>query len=560
MLEHCIQLKKSNCKNCYKCIRNCPVKSIRFEDNQAHIIHDECVLCGECTLVCPQNARLIRDDIYLVKKAINAGKKVVASVAPSFIANFDNINFASIRQTLINLGFYDAEETAIGATLVKKEYEKLIANQSQDVIISSCCHTVNLTIQKYYPDLVDNIAHVKSPMTAHAQTIKDRINDAFVVFIGPCISKKDEADKYPGLVDVVLTFEELTSWMNSSKLDMCRVEEEKSTKSKARLFPTSGGILKTMDCTSEEYIYIQIDGMKNVMAALDDIKAKKMSKCFIEMSACAGSCVNGPAMDKKHRLPVRDYYYVDKYAGKSDFDITNYQSTNLDKDLPFIGFYRALPSEKEIQELLIEMGKTSKDKELNCGSCGYNTCREKAVAIYQGKAIKEMCLPFLKEKAESFSNNIVENTPNGIMVLNSKFEIQLINKALCRFLKIKRPSDVIKRNVSLIIDPTPYEEILKGGKTVYSRKTFLAEYQKFVEETIIYDSEYKIIMSIMRDITAQEKELEQRELMAKRTVEITDKVIDRQMVAVQEIASLLGETTAETKLALSKLREILSNE
>ena len=146
------------------------------------------------------------------------------------------------------------------------------------------------------------------------------------------------------------------------------------------------------------------------------------------------------------------------------------------------------------------------------------------------------------------------------MVLNSKFEIQLINKALCRFLKIKRPSDVIKRNVSLIIDPTPYEEILKGGKTVYSRKTFLAEYQKFVEETIIYDSEYKIIMSIMRDITAQEKELEQRELMAKRTVEITDKVIDRQMVAVQEIASLLGETTAETKLALSKLREILSNE
>lgn len=560
MIEHCIQLKKSNCKNCYKCIRNCPVKSIRFEDNQAHIIHEECVLCGECTIVCPQNARLIRNDTARVKTAIKEGKKVVASIAPSFIANFDNINFTSLKKTLLALGFADAEETAIGATLVKKEYERLVAKEEQEVIISSCCHTVNLTIQKYYPELVDCIAHVKSPMLAHAQTIKNRYPEAFVVFIGPCISKKDEADKYPGLVDVVLTFEELSSWLSETKIEMINVDEPTSELTKARLFPTSGGILRTMECTSKDYTYIQIDGMKNVLAALDDIKSKKISKCFIEMSACAGSCVNGPAMDKKHRLPVRDYYYVDKYAGKKDFDIALHNGTDLSKDMPFIGFHRALPSEKELQELLVEMGKPTKEQQLNCGSCGYNTCREKAVAIYQGKAVKEMCLPFLKEKAESFSNNIVENTPNGIMVLNTNLEIQLINKSLCRFLKIKRPSDVIKRDVRLIIDPAPYEEVIKSKKTTISKKTYLAEYQKFVEETIIYDDKYQIIMSIMRDITAQEKELEQKELLAKKTVEITDRVIDRQMVAVQEIASLLGETTAETKVALSKLREILKNE
>lgn len=553
-----LQLKTSNCRNCYKCIRHCPVKSIKFSGNQAHILQNDCILCGTCYVVCPQNAKQIKNDVDRVKNAIADGKKVIASLAPSFAANY-GVGLTAMTNALKKLGFHSAEETSIGAEIVKKQYEKILAEGTADVLISSCCHTVNTLIQKYYPDQLAHLAHVLSPMQAHCKRIKEEDPDAYTVFIGPCISKKEEADKYREHVDTVLTYAELSGWLKEAGIAIEDCPDEKEH-NRSALFPTTGGIIRSMDTEGLPYSFITVDGMENCMKTLEDIRKGDIKGCFVEMSACAGSCIGGPVMENEKPEPVRNFLAIDRYAGKNDTVENVPASEEIKKEFAVESGFKDYPSEAQIKEILTKMGKTTPEHELNCGSCGYNTCREKAVAVYQGKADFTMCLPYLKEKAESFSDNIINNTPNGILVLNEDFEVQLINKAACSMMNIKNQSDVLGCPVIRILNPTEYMNVLDNNRNVYEKKTYLAEYQLYVEETIIYDRNYHIIMSIMRDITGEENRRVKKENTNMQAVEITDKVIDKQMRVVQEIASLLGETTAETKIALTKLKETLADE
>lgn len=555
-----LKLKKSNCKNCYKCIRHCPVKSIRFSGNQANIVGNECILCGQCFVVCPQNAKEIADETERVKVLIDSGAPVIASVAPSFIANYDGVGFEELKAALKKLGFADAEETAVGATIVKREYERLLNEDNRNILISSCCHSVNLLIQKYYPSCLPYLADVLSPMQAHCKDIKQRYPNAKTVFIGPCVAKKDEADYYTGITDAVLTYEELTEWFEAAGI-VPEKKLDKSDESLARFFPTTGGILKTMRKNMRpDYTYLAVDGVENCMAALHDIKEGNIEHCFIEMSACAGSCIGGPVMEKYHRMPVRDYYAVAHYAGKKDFNVAQPDPFTLRKEMEYIGRKLPYPSESEIREALHRMGKLRPEDELNCGSCGYNTCREKAVAIIQGKAEVSMCLPFLKERAENFSDNIINNTPNGIVVLNDKYEVQQINRAALKLMNIPRESDVMGEPIIRILDPKPFMDVQRTGRTVRDEKVYLAEYDKYIEQTIVLDKEYKALICIMRDVSDEEQQKQRKEELSRQTVETADKVVDKQMRIVQEIASLLGETAAETKIALTKLKESMTDE
>ena len=555
-----LKLKKSNCKNCYKCIRHCPVKSIKFSGNQAHIVGNECILCGQCFVVCPQNAKEIADETERAKVLINSGAPVIASVAPSFIANYDGVGFEELKSALKKLGFADAEETAVGATIVKREYERLLEDEHRDILISSCCHSVNLLIQKYYPMCLPYLADVLSPMQAHCKDIKRRNPDARTVFIGPCVAKKDEADHYAGITDAVLTFEELTNWFAEAGVTL-EHKLDKNDRSLARFFPTTGGILKTMQANMRsDYTYLAIDGVENCKAALHDIAEGKIHNCFIEMSACAGSCIGGPVMEKYHRMPVRDYMAVSDYAGKEDFDVAQPDFITLRKNMEFIERKAPQPSEKEISDALKKMGKLKPEDELNCGSCGYNTCRERAIAIIEGKAEVSMCLPFLKERAENFSDNIINNTPNGIVVLNEDYEVQQINRAALKLMNIPRASDVMGEPIIRILDPKPFMDVQRTGRSLRDSKVYLAEYDKYVEQTIVFDKEYKALICIMRDVTEEEEQKQKKEDLSRQTVETADRVVDKQMRIVQEIASLLGETAAETKIALTKLKESMTDE
>ena len=559
-MANCLTLKKSNCKNCYKCIRYCPVKSIRFSGNQAHIIGNECILCGQCFVVCPQNAKQIVDETEKVKVLLQDSEPVIVSLAPSFVANYEGVGIESMRKALKQLGFAQVEETAIGATIVKNEYERMLNEVDRDIIITSCCHSVNLLIQKYFPAELEYLADVVSPMQAHCMDIKKRYPTAKTVFIGPCVAKKDEAEHYQGIVDAVLTFEELTNWLKAENIQL-EPEMDKDENSRARFFPTTGGVLKTMSQENEEYNYIAIDGVDNCIAALKDIESGKIHKCFIEMSACVGSCIGGPVMEKYHRTaPIKDYATIANYAGKKDFEVEQPKPIELKKQFEYIEQRLQTPSDAEIYSVLRQMGKFNPEQELNCGSCGYNTCREKAIAIIQGKAESSMCLPFLKDKAESFSDTIVRNTPNGLIVLNEQLEVQQINEVARKIMNIRSANDVLGEQVIRILDPSFFISVLKTGRAIHDERVYLAEYKRYVEQSVIYDRDSHLLIGIMRDVTEEEAQREKKENISRQTIEVADKVVEKQMRIVQEIASLLGETAAETKIALSKLKESISDE
>lgn len=558
-MPNCLTLKKSNCKNCYKCIRHCPVKAIRFSGNQAHIIGNECILCGHCFVVCPQNAKEIVDGTEKVKVLLQGNEPVIVSLAPSFIANYEGVGIESMRKALKKLGFYDAEETAIGATIVKTEYERMLKEDHRDIVISSCCHSVNLLIQKYFPAELPYLADVMSPMQAHCTDIKKRYPNAKTVFIGPCVAKKDEAEYYEGIVDAVLTFEELTNWLKQEHIEL-EQSMDHNPESRARFFPTTGGILKTMAQNEPGYTYMAIDGVENCMAALKDIENGKIHHCFLELSACVGSCVGGPVMEKYHRSPVQEYMSVANYAGEKDFDVIQPEQVELRKHFDVIEHKAMQPSETEIAAIMRQMGKFKSSDELNCGSCGYNSCREKAIAIFQGKAEISMCLPFLKEKAESFSDTIVKNTPNGLIVLNENLEVQQINAVARKIMNIRAESDVLGEPVIRILDPAVFMSVKNTGRGVHNQRVYLAEYKRYVEQTVIFDSDSRMLVGILRDVTDEEAEREKKDAISRQTVEVADKVVEKQMRIVQEIASLLGETAAETKIALTKLKESIGDE
>lgn len=553
-MSDCLRLKKSNCKNCYKCIRHCPVKSIRFSGNQAHIIADDCILCGTCFVVCPQDAKEIVSEIEKVKLMLMARDHVVVSLAPSFAARFEGIGIDGMREALCALGFAEVEETAIGATMVANEYDRMLAQGMQDIVISSCCHSVNLLIQKHFPDELIYLADVMSPMQAHCADIKKRNPQARTVFIGPCVAKKDEGQGSRDIVDAVLTFEELAEWLEEEGIEL-KAPIKDSPGGKARLFPTTGGILKTMTCAEAGYEYMAVDGIDNCMAVLRDIERGTVSNCFIEMSMCSGSCVGGPVMGKQHHSPVADYLAVARFAGSKQFEVQQPSEQELRKGFEVMVSDSRIPSDAEIRNVLRQMGKTTAADELNCGTCGYDTCREKAIAILQGKAEISMCLPYLKDKAEAVSSGIAEYTPNGIVILNDQMEIQQVNPAALRILNLRDESVLLGEHVESVLDIEPFEQAVEEGKSVVDERKYLADCERYVDQTVVPTEDGHTLICIMRDVTNKVEAQVAQEELSRHTAEIADEMVNKQMRVVQEIASLLGETTAETKIALTKLKE-----
>lgn len=549
--------RTENCKNCYKCIRSCPIKAISFENNRANIIHDECILCGTCYNICPQQLKEVRNDIQRVRGLLRRNK-VVASVAPSHVAYYENTDISAIRDALMKLGFFAVEETAIGATIVKKAYDEMI-NEGRDVVISSCCHSINLLIEKRYPECLPFLADVLTPMQAHGLNIRERFGDVKVVFIGPCISKKDEAD-HSEYIDAALTFEELDRWLKEENIDLdTEKKAETVERSKARLFPKAGGIIDTMMCEREDYQYIVVDGLGNCMQTLEDIRNGDIHRCFIEMSACEGSCINGPVTRRKKASIAARLVNLNRYAGKQDFEYGNTTSKDIHQSYQAQQRTRVIPTEEEIERMLNKMHKAHKEDRLNCGCCGYDSCHDKAIAIIQGRANIDMCLPLLMEKSQSLSDTIVRNSPNGLMVLDEELSVQLMNRSMCRILGLEDVRSAIGQHVAMVMDPTDFYESL-DGRTIYAKREYLAEYDRYVEKTIGHDSKFKVLVCVMKDITEEEKSRKAHKDLVDNTITITDSLLEQNMTSVHEIASLLGDTVAETKVALEKLKKLVQHD
>ena len=555
-MREILGLKKTNCKSCHKCIRNCAVKSIRFTAGQAHIVEDECILCGRCFAVCPQDAKVIASDMEKVRIMLQTGT-VYASIAPSFAASYPGVGIDALEEALKKLGFAGAEETAVGATIVKKEYERILDEEKPNILVSSCCSSINLMLRKYHSETLFTLAPVITPMQAHCRDIKRRHPESKTVFIGPCISKKAEAAEEDA-VDAVLMFDEFNRWLREEGIELSRREDIRKG-GRARVFPTAGGIIETMD-KNPEYTYVAVDGVKKCMDVLDEIKEGRLHNCFIEMSACEGSCADGPILDKMKNTPAQNYLQVVRYAEKEDFAVEKYAKEEIAAVYEPSELEAEQPSEAEIKAMLLKMNKLSKEDELNCGSCGYCTCREKAIAIIQGKAEISMCLPYMLSQMENLSDSVVANFPDAILVLNDELEIQKINPKAKKILRIRDENDVMGEHIGRLLDPEPFEMVMLKKKNLMYEQLYLAEYECYVEQTIIYNREGHQFICILCDITADMALKEKKLANQNQAFEIANDMAKKQLKIVQSIASLLGETTADTLIALEHLKETIADD
>ena len=552
-----LDFKSARCKNCYKCLKECPVKAIRIVNNQAKIIETRCILCGKCTLVCPQNAKEVHSELSEIKALVNA-KKVIASVAPSFISNFNVPGFSAMRNALKQAGFYDAEETARGARAVADEYERLLAEGRYKNFITSCCPSVNRAISLYYQDALKYLAPVESPAVVHARILKEENPGCSIVFIGPCIAKKKEC-RESGLFDGVLTFEELEELFEELDIQPEDTREaENQYWNRARVFPVSTGVIKTLKNPSADYEYIAVDGASRCREVLEEID--RLEGIFVELNTCQGACVNGPCTLNREDSSIISNARVRKYTAENSWGELlpeKDENVSLFCEHSRINTNDRQPSEEEIRKILEETDKYTPEDELDCGACGYSSCREKAWAVANGYADVEMCLPYMRERAENLSGEIIENSPNGIVVIDSNFRVVDINDKASQLLGIEQFREKADSIIDLTGNDPDIIEALAEKRNLKLEELLIPATGSYVEFSLNHMKDHNMIFATMKDITEEVHYNEKLDKLTDETIAAADAVIKKQMRTAQEIASLLGETTAESKIALMKLKEIL---
>ncbi len=563
-----MNFSSANCKNCYKCVRTCVVKAIEVKDDQAQIVADRCIACGQCLVVCPQNARNILSHVDDVKEKIKEGAQVIATLAPAYRGFFDASD--KMITGLKELGFTSVQETSIGAEVVSREYERLIQETQDRELITSCCPSIMMMIERYYPELIPNVLPVISPMIAHGKIIKSDTPEAYVVFIGPCFSKSCEsvAKGNIGVIDAVLTFDELNLWFQEKDIDLSTLEESQPDQCgtlRGNRYPLVGGIINGIRpvLDQKKIDVIRVHTVENCKTILEEMKNGSLHNVCVELSACNESCLGGPGAightgNPYLRLQALQRYVKDAPANKIETQ-TQYPKIDMRREFKDKRFKEDIPTDKEIVEILEKMGKYMAADELNCSACGYNTCRDKAVAVHQGMSEVEMCLPNMRNKAERMSNKIFYHSPNAIIVVDSGLNIEEVNPAAEDIFKIK--SDAIAgQGLKAIIDETDFKEAMTNKQSRFKEKVIYENYDYIAYRNIIYLEKRNALLIIFVGITEEEKRKEKFTELKQDMVDVTQEIINKHMRTVQEIASLLGETTAETKVAFTQLKQVLEEE
>lgn len=561
-----ITTRVADCRDCHRCLRYCPVKAISFRSGQAHIIDDRCIACGSCTLVCPQHAKIIHSDILRVQNFIAEGRRVALSVAPSFAAAFSNPVVDSFADMVKTLGFTWVEETAVGAQVVAWEYKTLLEGR-EDPLISACCPAVVNLIEKHYPELIRYVAPCLSPMATHGLMLKDRYGDDIkVVFVGPCTAKIDEARRpeVAGIVDAVITFPELQKWFEEAGIEPATVQAKSGvgTSLPARAFPVEGGVLQAADIASDlASRVLAVSGLEECLATFRDLTDGCIKPRFIEAMVCTGGCVGGPAMPQgtsaaANRLKVASYL---QRANVTDYcqEISHKWISDPRLKRSYMDRRQKLPepTDKEIAAILARTGKTHPADEANCGGCGYNSCREKAYAVYQGWAEEEMCIPYMKSKISSLAGAIVNSTSSAVIVTDSNLVVQQFNPRALSLFALDGDA-VAGQPLANFLDPVDFATAWEEQKSVVDKRVAYPERDLVTLQTILPIKDYDLIVGIINDISSLEKDKEDALRMKREALVRAEQVIMRQMKAAQEIASLMGETTAETKATLRELIEL----
>lgn len=568
-----IDFSEANCKNCYACVRACPVHAIEVKAEQAKIMKERCIGCGKCLKACPKNAKQVKPELDNVKTYLKTSDRVVASIAPTFAGVFGE-DSNKVVTALKQLGFDSVEETVVGADLVTEQYDIYAHKEDDRCYITSCCSSVVYLILKHYPKLISHLIPVISPAVCHARMLKQKYGEETkVVFMSPCLSKKIEGHDEDA-IDAVITFDELEKWFKEEGilLENLTPTPLDKTNDKQRNYPIVGGATQTISHEGLKKAIVQVDGIEECLEVLQALEAEKFKNVLFEMNCCRHSCIAGPGLpddgvsvyERKER--VKQYALNNKQVCEP-IDKKE-EIVAIRKVGEFFSIHRTfdslhipikIPRDSKIKEILSTIGKYTKNDEINCGSCGYPTCRDKAIAVFNRMAEPNMCLPFMRQKAETLSNVIFDATPNLIIIVNQELEMIDLNPAAGKFFGTVRDT-MIQLPVNMLLDQEIFEQVKETKRNVLGQKVILKNTHSTVIQSVIWIEYHQVMLWIAYDISRDEKMEKRLKNMKIDAINMAQKVINKQMTVAQEIASLLGETTAETKVTLTQLKHLIQEE
>ena len=550
------------CQDCHRCIRECSINAVGVENEQAWTITDFCIYCGHCINVCPQGAPLPQDQSQIIKNIMTGSRKTALSLAPSFYANYPDKSPEELAGALKQAGFDIISETAQGAEILSPILSQEILNTNQPVISSSCPGVVNL-IEKHYPELIPKLSSLLSPALIHALFLKEKYGqDIKVIFAGPCLAKIDEALNGNSNIDYILTFQQLNEILkDSNSFAACPTQLDDYSQGKAVAYPVEKGAVNATGFNNNDTA-LYGSGIDECISILEDLKSGSLNANFIELLICQGGCINGPFISKKNSIAKRKQIIKNLFKDRSPKRKKlkhNFKPKQLKRNYTNKKIKYPEPAESEIQEILKSIGKYSEKDETNCGGCGYDSCRDKAIAIFHGLAEAEMCIPYMKKKAESLSNIIFQSSHNAIIVVNPKMIVQEFNPVAEKLFN-HRDRSAIGRSLYRYINPKLFQKAWEEKKKIRKKEVAYEKYDLVTEQNIFPIEEHEVIVGIFADITDKKKRQQEVKEMKQMAAEKAEDVVHKQMKIVQQIASLLGETTVETKSALYDLTRLIQEE
>ncbi|MGD0939483.1 MAG: [Fe-Fe] hydrogenase large subunit C-terminal domain-containing protein [Terracidiphilus sp.] len=557
-----IYTQERECQDCHKCIRECPVKAIRVEDGYARVVPELCIMCGNCVLACPSSAKRVRDDLPAAKELFNSGRKVIASLAPSFVAQFSGTRPAQLIHALKKLGFFAVSETALGAQQVSASVSALMRSEPKQIWISSACPVVVDFIGKYHPECQPHVFGVLSPLLTHCKMLRAHYGDDIaIVFIGPCIAKKTEAEQHPELLDAVLTFEDLDHWLDEEGIGLDEIVETPEDRfqpeeaQEGALYPIDGGMVPVVAGESEvsNSQFMAFSGLSNVEQALKGITEwKPENNIFFELTACAGSCVNGPRAARNSSVARRRYDIL--HYAKPATEHPRKLSLRIDRKYSASPVARNEYSELQLQEALRTVGKYSAEDELNCGGCGYDSCRDFAHALIARNAERMMCATYTRKLAQKKANALLQKMPSAVVIVDEDLKIIECNANFVHLFAddIEQSKDLEGSALDAVI-PFSYlfRRVLDSDEDIVGHDI---RYQRSILNTSIFTIEpHSVMCGIFQDIT---KPIFQKEQIIGRARE----VIQKNLKTVQQIAYLLGENAADSEIILNSIVRSFSPE
>lgn len=562
-----VYTEQNDCQDCYKCIRECKLKAIKVVNNSAQIMHSDCIYCGTCTQICPVKAKKVRDDLKRVKNLLKQNKKVIVSLAPSFVTEFPNLSDEQIVLAFKALGFSGVSETALGAEQVSKKVSGFLQEKSGGVFISSACPSVVELICKHYPQYKNNITPFLSPLLTHSQYLKQEYGEeCHVVFVGPCIAKKLESDEFPELLDAALTFSDLKKWFEEENIDPYLFPEEEKMNvfipgkaGKGILYPIDGGMIMGVkaNTTATDAVFMTFSGIKNIQNVLKDLdKYRKSEIMFLELLACEGGCVNGPGNRKHYSTAIKRLDVIKRITGEETFQIETKFSLNRDFN-SITPLHRNEHSENNIKEALTMVGKYSEKDEINCGGCGYNSCREFAKALLEDRSEPNMCVSYMRRIAHDKSSALLRKIPSGVVIVDDKLKIREANPSFSRMMgsEIEQLFDTIPGLVDADLQKiVPFHKLFSSvlSTGVENLERDIRFGNKMLHITLFSIHKNKIVGAILRDMS---QPFIQREEVIARAKSVNQKNLE----TVQKIAYLLGENASETEEMLNSIVEFYTS-